>query len=125
MVQTLNVINELSERGVQLSFGRQPKLSTTGPHAKLLLAIYSYFAETERELISLRTKQRLAAARAKGKKLGRPKGSRNKERVLDPYRDEILAYLEMGGTFSIDDEGYQSAVGNTNYLQFISLLCPT
>ena len=66
MLQTLNIINELSERGVQISFVRQPELSTTGPHTKLLLAIYSYFAETEREYISLRTKPGLAAARAKG-----------------------------------------------------------
>ncbi|HIE53667.1 MAG TPA: resolvase [Chromatiaceae bacterium] len=96
MLQTLNIINELSEKGVKIAFVRQPELSTTGQHAKLLLAIYSYFAETEREYISLRTKQGLAAAKAKGKTLGRPKGSRNKERVLDPYKQQILDYLKMG-----------------------------
>ena len=36
-------------------------------------AIYGYFAQTEREIISERTKQGLAVARAKGKILGRPK----------------------------------------------------
>lgn len=96
MLQTLNIINELSEKRVKIAFVRQPELSTTGQHAKLLLAIYSYFAETEREYISLRTKQGLAAAKAKGKTLGRPQGSRNKERVLDPYRQQILDYLKMG-----------------------------
>jgi DNA invertase Pin-like site-specific DNA recombinase len=96
MLQTLNIINDLSEKGVKIAFVRQPELSTTGQHAKLLLAIYSYFAETEREYISLRTKQGLAVAKAKGKTLGRPQGSRNKERVLDPYRDQILDYLKMG-----------------------------
>jgi DNA invertase Pin-like site-specific DNA recombinase len=96
MLQTLNIINELSERGVKITFVRQPELSTTGSHGKLLLAIYSYFAETERAYISLRTKQGLAAAKAKGKQLGRPKGSRNQDRVLDPYRATILEYLEMG-----------------------------
>jgi DNA invertase Pin-like site-specific DNA recombinase len=60
------------------------------------LAIYSYFAEAEREFISMRVKQGLAAARAKGVQLGRPKGSRNKKRVLDPYRAEILKYLQKG-----------------------------
>lgn len=44
----------------------------------------------------MRVKQGLAAARAKGVKLGRPKGSRNKKRVLDPYRDEIFRYLQKG-----------------------------
>lgn len=96
MLEVLNIINELSEQGVKIIFVRQPELSTTGPHGKLLLAIYSYFAETERDFISLRTKQGLAAARDRGQQLGRPKGSRNKERALDSFRDQILNYLQMG-----------------------------
>jgi DNA invertase Pin-like site-specific DNA recombinase len=96
MLQVLNIINELSEQGVEITFVRQPELSTSGGHGKLLLAIYSYFAEAERTLISLRVKQGLAAARAKGVKLGRPKGSRNKERILDVHRDTILTFLQRG-----------------------------
>jgi DNA invertase Pin-like site-specific DNA recombinase len=96
MLQVLNIINDLSIKGVTITFVRQPELSTTGSHGKLLLAIYSYFAEAEREFISMRVKQGLAAAKAKGVNLGRPKGSRNKKRVLDPYRDEILKYLQKG-----------------------------
>jgi DNA invertase Pin-like site-specific DNA recombinase len=96
MLQVLNIINDLSAKGVKITFVRQPELSTTGSYGKLLLAIYSYFAEAEREFISMRVRQGLAAARAKGVKLGRPKGSRNKKRVLDPYRDEILKYLKRG-----------------------------
>jgi DNA invertase Pin-like site-specific DNA recombinase len=95
MLETLNIINQLSETGVKIIFVRQPELSTTGQHGKLLLAIYSYFAETERDFISIRTKQGLAAARDKGKQLGRPKGSKNKERVLDPYKDQIKQYLQL------------------------------
>ena len=95
MIETINIISGLSERNVKLIFVRQPELSTTGPHTKLLLAIYSYFAEAEREFISLRTKQGLAAAKANGKLLGRPKGSRNKVRVLDPYREQIKQYLAL------------------------------
>jgi len=96
MLQVLNLINDLIAKGVQITFVRQPELSTTGSHGKLLLAIYGYFAEAEREFISIRVKQGLAAVKAKGGKLGRPKGSRNRERVLDPYRDEILKYLRRG-----------------------------
>lgn len=96
MLQVLNIINDLSTRGTKITFVRQPELSTTGSHGKLLLAIYSYFAEAEREFISMRVKQGLAAVKAKGVKLGRPKGSRNKERVLDAHRDEILKYLRRG-----------------------------
>ena len=94
MFEVIHIITQLSDNGVRLLFVRQPELSTAGPHAKLLLAIYSYFDETEREFISMRTKQGLEAARFKGKQLGRPKGSRDRERVLDPHREEILDLLE-------------------------------
>jgi DNA invertase Pin-like site-specific DNA recombinase len=97
MLETLNIINTLSERGVKLTFVRQPELSTSGGHGKLLLAIYSYFAEAERDYISMRTKQGLAAARANGKLLGRPKGSRNKRgSVLSAFTEQIQAYHKLG-----------------------------
>jgi len=60
------------------------------------LAIYSYFAESERDFISIRTKQGLAAVRAQGKRLGRPKGSKNKKsRILDSYKGQIKEFLQM------------------------------
>jgi DNA invertase Pin-like site-specific DNA recombinase len=55
MFEVINIINQLSENEIQLVFVRQPELSTAGPHGKLLLAIYSYFAEAERDFISVRT----------------------------------------------------------------------
>jgi len=96
MFEVIDIINQLGDNGVEVIFVRQPELSTAGPHRKLLLAIYSYFAEAEREFISVRTKQGLAAAKASGKKLGRPKGSRDKQRVLDPHREQIKEYLDLG-----------------------------
>jgi DNA invertase Pin-like site-specific DNA recombinase len=95
MFQTLELINTISEMGVKLIFVRQPELSTTGSHGKLLLAIYSYFAEAERDFISMRTKQGMASARAQGKHVGRPKGSRDKHRALNPYREQIREYLQL------------------------------
>ncbi|MBK8138006.1 MAG: recombinase family protein [Chloroflexi bacterium] len=97
MLETLNIINTLSEQGIRITFVRQPELSTTGAHGKLLLAIYSYFAESERDYISLRTKQGLAAAKAAGKLLGRPRGSKNKNgSVLTPFTDQIQMYRQLG-----------------------------
>jgi len=96
MLQTLNIINELTEKGIKIVFVRQPELSTTSTHTKLLLAIYSYFAEAERDYISIRTKQGLAVAKAKGQLLGRPKGSKNiKGRRLDPFKSEMEMLLKL------------------------------
>lgn len=96
MLETLTIIHALTEAGVKLVFVNQPELSTVGPQTNLLLAIYSYFAEAEREFISIRTKQGLVAAKALGVTLGRPKGRKNKVRRLDPYREQIAKYLKMG-----------------------------
>lgn len=99
MFETLNIINSLLERGVEIAFIRQPELSTyrNSHHVKLLFAIYSYFAESERDFISVRTKQGLLAAKASGKILGRPKGSSNKKgRALDIFKNQIEQYVELG-----------------------------
>ncbi len=97
MMQTLNIINSLVEKGVKIIFIRQPELSTNSPHGKLLFAIYSYFAAAELEYISLRTKAGLANARAKGQLLGRPRGAKNsKGSPFDDYKLEIRKHLKLG-----------------------------
>ena len=96
MLETLVLVDTLIKRNIQVAFIRQPELSTTGPHGQLLMAIYGHFAQTERDYISMRTKQGLEAARAQGKVLGRPKGSKNKSRILDPFYLEISDYLKQG-----------------------------
>lgn len=99
MFETLNIINKLLDKGVRIEFIRQPELSTyrNSHHVKLLFAIYSYFAEAEREFIILRTRQGLEAAKAKGKTLGRPKGSKNKKGLkLEPFEEQIKEYVELG-----------------------------
>ena len=49
--------------------------------SKVMVTLFSLFADIERELISLRTKEGLAAARAAGKRLGRPKGHLEEEEI--------------------------------------------
>ena len=94
MLQTLTLVDQLAQKGVKLIFIKQPELSTDGSFRELLIAVYGYIAQTEREYISMRTKQGLAAAKAKGQKLGRPKGSRSSK--LDDREEEIKGYLELG-----------------------------
>ena len=62
------------------------------PRTKVMIALFGLFAEVERDLISERTKEGLAAAKAKGKLLGRPKGALGTSR-LDGKEQDIPALL--------------------------------
>ncbi len=62
---------------------------------KVMITMFSLFAEIERDLISERTKEGLARARAQGKILGRPKGSLGKSK-LDGKEGEIKILLDKG-----------------------------
>jgi DNA invertase Pin-like site-specific DNA recombinase len=63
--------------------------------SKVMVTMFSLFAEIERDLISERTKEGLARARSEGKLLGRPKGIKGKSK-LDGHEDEIRGYLSKG-----------------------------
>jgi DNA invertase Pin-like site-specific DNA recombinase len=64
---------------------------------KVIITMFSLFAEIERDLLSERTKEELARARAEGKLLGRPKGTIGKSK-LDGKEKEIKGYLAKGVT---------------------------
>ena len=93
MVEVIKLVLELDEKGVKLVFIRQPELSTfDSAHKKFMLAVYAYFCESEREFLSMRTKQGLAAAREKGRMLGRPKGTGGKSQ-WDKVLPEIIELI--------------------------------
>ena len=48
---------------------------------KVMITLFGLFAEIERKLISMRTREALATAKAAGKKLGRPKGILGKSKL--------------------------------------------
>ncbi|BAK85305.1 DNA resolvase (plasmid) [Komagataeibacter medellinensis NBRC 3288] len=60
------------------------------PHGRMLATVLAGIAEFERDLISERVKSGLAAARARGKVLGRQKGERPKSDRLAP---KVLALV--------------------------------
>ncbi len=74
--ETFAHLKRLHGYGVQFESYTEPQFRTTGPFgslfAELMIALAAFFAKTERERISERTKAGLATARAKGKTLGRP-----------------------------------------------------
>ena len=90
------VMNKCLENNVELITLKENYHLNNSPMSKFILSVYSYAAETERLLISERTKEGLAARKRAGVKLGRPKGTIAKELKLDKYREAIVKDLSDG-----------------------------
>ena len=71
---------------------------------KVMIALFGLFAEVERDLISERTKEALAAAKAKGKLLGRPTASVALKRLVGhgPKNRFYRATRELGRVFKTE-----------------------
>lgn len=93
MLEIINLVLEFNASNIKFLFLRQMELSNfNNPASKLILSVYAYLAENERELISQRTKAGLENARASGKKLGRPMGTLNS--IYDKDTEKIQILLE-------------------------------
>lgn len=96
MLEILNLIERFNKANIKIIFINQPELSTAdNALSKLLFSIYGYFSETEREIISIRTKQGLEVARSLGKPIGRQKGQLVKSKY-DIHREKIEELYKLG-----------------------------
>ena len=95
-VDVLETCGILAQKGINVWFVKQNIGLDQSPMGKMMLAIMSAFAEMERDLISMRTKEALAARRMAGVHLGRIHGSKNKRHKLDGCKDFVLRQLERG-----------------------------
>lgn len=66
------------------------------PHGRMMATMLAGIAQFERDLLSERVKSGLAAARARGKKLGRQPGQRPKPEKLSP---KVLQAIEDGRSY--------------------------
>jgi DNA invertase Pin-like site-specific DNA recombinase len=95
--QIAMIVDELLQKNVKLIFIKE-SMELTGKRnvqSKVMVTMFSLFAEIECDLISERTKEGLAWARAEGKLLGRLKGSLGKSK-LDGKQGEIQRYFQKG-----------------------------
>lgn len=81
----VTIVEELTANGVSVVFHKEGMRfdSTMSAVQKGLLGILASVAQMERELIKERQAEGIAAARAKGKKLGRPTTSVTKAQVVE------------------------------------------
>jgi len=118
--QVIRIVDDLVKNKVQLIAIKESLVidGTSKPSMqnKIMVALFGLFAEIERDLISERTKQGLLAAKAKGKLLGRRKGSFGKSK-LDGKEEEIKKLLVL--TVSKTAIAKIVGVSRTTLLHFI------
>ncbi len=89
----VQVIEELDKRGIEFR-SLTESIDTTTPGGRLVFHMAAAFAQFERDLIRERAKAGLAAARAKGRRGGRPT-------VMTPERLKAAKAMQaQGATFA-------------------------
>ncbi|MEX1029979.1 MAG: recombinase family protein [Paenibacillaceae bacterium] len=95
-VKLIQTLKEVQAKGAEFVC-LNGDIDTTTPAGKAMFGMLAVFAEFERDLIVQRTKDGLEAARARGKKGGRPKTDIKKiERAIKLYdaKDHSVADIE-------------------------------
>ena len=94
--EVIQIINTLLANGIRVILTKQNlDINEHDMGSKIIVTMFSLFAELERDLISLRTKEALASKRAKGIVLGKPKGT-IQESMYDKDKDKIEELVRLG-----------------------------
>ncbi len=94
MLECMEILSLASQRGLHIYAVKGNWQLDNSIQSKIVAMAFSMAAEIERDLISQRTKEALAARKKAGVKLGRPRGIGKSK--LDQYRPEIEALLANG-----------------------------
>lgn len=90
------IVEIIENKGAGIKSLKESWLDTTTPQGKLLFTIFAGLSQFERDLIAQRTKEGLASAKSRGKKLGRPnKFEEKKETILNMYNSNNYSINEI------------------------------
>jgi len=98
----IQVLNQLDEKGIYFK-SLQESLDTSTPGGKLIFHVFGALAEFERDIIRERTLAGLAAARARGRKGGRPRKLSEKqlEMAVKLMSDSAIPVTEICKTLGV------------------------
>jgi len=94
----LATLKELEARRVSLIALNGMAFDLSTPHGRMIATVLAGIAEFERELIQERIRSGIAAAMARGKRLGRQPGQRPKSDRLAP---KVLALVALGRSYRL------------------------
>ena len=79
--EVIALVNALVARNIRVIILKQNlDISRHDMNSKIIITLFSLFAELERDLVSLRTKEALVAKKKQGVQLGKPKGTLQKSK---------------------------------------------
>lgn len=91
----LNLLDDFERKGIQL-VSLKEDIDTATPTGKLLVTVLSALSQFERDLIVQRTNEGLKAARARGRKGGRPKADQKAvEKAVKLYEAQTHSIKEI------------------------------
>lgn len=98
----IELVADLESKGIGFQ-SLQEAIDTTSPGGKLVFHIFGALAEFERNLIRERTMAGLTAARARGRKGGRPKklGAQQRALAVELYESKRMPIADICTTFGI------------------------
>ena len=98
MMMVMSILNTCSQKGFLLYSIKDKFELSDNLNSKIIAFAFSLAAEIERNLISQRTREALAAKKLAGVKLGRPIGKSAKRKMFDAHYQEIVMQRESGKT---------------------------
>lgn len=106
--QLVNALEEFRELGIEF-ISLHEGVDTSTPNGRLVFGIFASIAEFERELIRDRVRSGLAAARARGKRLGRPRRIVDVTRIAR-LRSEGLAWATIAERIGVGEGTVRRAI---------------
>lgn len=98
MMMVMSILNTCSQKGIQIRSIKDNFELSDSLNSKIIAFAFSLAAEIERNLISQRTREALAAKKYAGIKLGRPAGPSKQRKCFEDHYEMILRNLDNGQT---------------------------
>ena len=110
------IVEQIQARGANIRSLKETWLDTTTPHGKLMFVIFAGLSQFEADLTAQRTREGLAAARARGRLGGRPKVASDKSNMAVKMYDS--------GDFTVAEICKNCNIGRTTLYRLLEVRNP-
>ncbi len=112
MQHLISIVSDLREQGIGFRSLNEGAIDTTSASGELIFNIFSALAQFERRLIQERTAAGLAAARLRGRLIGRPRVT------IDENKVQAVKRLAAGRSISVDEICGMLGISKSTYYRY-------